>query len=81
MSNHPVGPTPILTKMQALANKQVSRSAAFRATRPSVVVRAQAQRKLWAPTVVAPDYLNGTLAGDYGRWLHLRQHLSAQLQH
>jgi light-harvesting complex I chlorophyll a/b binding protein 4 len=30
------------------------------------VVRAAADRKLWAPTVNAPAYLNGELAGDYG---------------
>lgn len=36
------------------------------ASRASVVVRAQADRKLWAPGVVAPEYLNGDLAGDYG---------------
>lgn len=55
--------------MQALANKQVSRAAAFRSTRPSAVVYAQAQRKLWAPDVIAPEYLDGTLAGDYGEGL------------
>nr|AAB24553.1 photosystem I light-harvesting complex chlorophyll a/b protein, p15.1 {N-terminal} [Chlamydomonas reinhardtii, Peptide Partial, 37 aa] [Chlamydomonas reinhardtii] len=25
-----------------------------------------ADRKLWAPGVVAPEYLKGDLAGDYG---------------
>jgi hypothetical protein len=33
-----------------------------------VVVRAAADRKLWAPGVVAPEYLNGTLAGESTAW-------------
>lgn len=36
------------------------------ATRARVVVTAAADRKLWAPDVVAPAYLDGSLAGDYG---------------
>lgn len=39
---------------------------ASRAGRRAVVVRAVANRNLWAPGVVAPDYLKGDLAGDYG---------------
>eukprot|EP00355_Strombidium_rassoulzadegani_P007079 CAMPEP_0168624340 /NCGR_PEP_ID=MMETSP0449_2-20121227/9344_1 /TAXON_ID=1082188 /ORGANISM="Strombidium rassoulzadegani, Strain ras09" /LENGTH=263 /DNA_ID=CAMNT_0008665857 /DNA_START=7 /DNA_END=798 /DNA_ORIENTATION=- len=36
------------------------------ATRARVVTAAAADRKLWAPDVVAPTYLDGSLAGDYG---------------
>jgi hypothetical protein len=35
-------------------------------SRGALVCRAAADRKLWAPTVEAPAYLNGELAGDYG---------------
>eukprot|EP00192_Tetraselmis_astigmatica_P018778 CAMPEP_0117664260 /NCGR_PEP_ID=MMETSP0804-20121206/9114_1 /TAXON_ID=1074897 /ORGANISM="Tetraselmis astigmatica, Strain CCMP880" /LENGTH=258 /DNA_ID=CAMNT_0005471459 /DNA_START=237 /DNA_END=1013 /DNA_ORIENTATION=+ len=34
--------------------------------RPRVVAAAAADRKLWAPGVVVPEYLNGEMAGDYG---------------
>ena len=41
--------------------------------RGSLVVSraANSGRNLWAPGVVAPDYLNGELAGDYGAPAHL----------
>ena len=32
----------------------------------SSVRAAAASRPLWAPNVVAPEYLKGELAGDYG---------------
>lgn len=35
-------------------------------SRGALVCRAAADRKLWAPSVEAPTYLNGELAGDYG---------------
>jgi hypothetical protein len=34
--------------------------------RGAAVIAHAADRKLWAPSAVAPEYLNGTLAGDYG---------------
>lgn len=49
---------------QAALSKGASRTPA---SRSAVVVRAAADRKLWAPTVNAPAYLNGELAGDYGK--------------
>ncbi|KAG2440453.1 hypothetical protein HYH02_010335 [Chlamydomonas schloesseri] len=54
--------------MAALMQKSaLSRPAcSTRSSRRAVVVRAAADRKLWAPGVVAPDYLKGELAGDYG---------------
>lgn len=53
---------------KACFGQQVQSRSAIRApaARSSVVVRAAADRKLWAPDVVAPTYLDGTLAGDYG---------------
>lgn len=48
---------------QAALSKSASRAPG---SRSAVVVRATADRKLWAPTVDAPSYLNGELAGDYG---------------
>lgn len=51
----------------AFAGKQVSARSPVRvsvAGRHPVVVRAE--RKLWAPGVVAPEYLKDELAGDYG---------------
>ena len=48
---------------QAALSKSASRAPA---SRSAVVVRATADRKLWAPTVNPPAYLNGELAGDYG---------------
>eukprot|EP00878_Enallax_costatus_P000304 GHUV01000377.1.p1 GENE.GHUV01000377.1~~GHUV01000377.1.p1 ORF type:complete len:264 (+),score=85.78 GHUV01000377.1:141-932(+) len=48
---------------QAALSKSASRAPA---SRSAVVVRATADRKLWAPTVNAPAYLNGEMAGDYG---------------
>eukprot|EP00775_Hariotina_reticulata_P011341 gene11341-11490_t len=53
----------------SLAGQAVSRRSAVRTpgSRASVVVRAAAaNRPLWAPGVVAPAYLDGTLAGDRG---------------
>lgn len=52
----------------AFTGKNVQRQAAARvpAGRKALVCQAAADRKLWAPNVVAPTYLNGTLAGDYG---------------
>lgn len=35
-------------------------------TRPRPVSCSAADRKLWAPGVVSPTYLDGSLAGDYG---------------
>ncbi len=57
-----------LMQRSAFAGQNVSRKAQAPRTvsRSGVVVRASADRKLWAPGVVAPEYLNGTLAGDYG---------------
>lgn len=59
--------------MAALCAQKLSASGfAGRTARPAVpartrcVVRAAADRKLWAPNVVAPEYLKGELAGDYG---------------
>jgi len=55
--------------MAALAQRSTafstSRAAARAPARSRIVARA-ADRKLWAPDVVAPSYLDGTLAGDYG---------------
>jgi light-harvesting complex I chlorophyll a/b binding protein 4 len=34
--------------------------------RASPVAAQAAERNLWAPSATAPDYLDGTLAGDYG---------------
>lgn len=36
------------------------------AARHSAVVAQAAGRSLWAPGVVAPTYLDGSLPGDYG---------------
>ncbi|GFR41431.1 hypothetical protein Agub_g2119 [Astrephomene gubernaculifera] len=54
--------------MAALMQKSAVTRPTFasRAGRRAVVVRAAADRKLWAPGVVAPEYLKGELAGDYG---------------
>jgi len=49
------------SKMQA---SRLSLGRGVPSGRRPVVVRAE--RKLWAPGVVAPEYLNETLAGDYG---------------
>ncbi|GFH30626.1 chlorophyll a-b binding protein, chloroplastic, partial [Haematococcus lacustris] len=54
----------------AIAGKSRSPSIRSRvvqsASRSRVVAQAAADRKLWAPGVVAPEYLQGELAGDYG---------------
>ncbi|OUS44072.1 chlorophyll a/b-binding protein domain-containing protein [Ostreococcus tauri] len=42
-----------------------STRASARSTR-SVAVRAASDRELWYPGAVAPEYLNGSMAGDYG---------------
>jgi len=57
-----------LRAQKACFGQQVQSRSAIRApaARSSVVVRAAADRKLWAPDVVAPSYLDGSLAGDYG---------------
>jgi len=67
----------------SFAGQAVSRRSAVRTpgSRASVVVRAAAAgRPLWAPGVVAPTYLDGTLAGVFvdtafsrslkDHWLH-----------
>lgn len=41
---------------------------AQRASRASSVVVRASSRPLWAPNVVAPSYLDGTLPGDYGQY-------------
>jgi light-harvesting complex I chlorophyll a/b binding protein 4 len=58
----------ICSQKAAFAGKQVAGRRAVRtpAGRSSVAVQASANRNLWAPGVVAPEYLNGSLAGDYG---------------
>lgn len=48
----------------ALVGKPMAAKAS--APRSRSVVVAAADRKLWAPNVVVPEYLNGELAGDYG---------------
>ncbi|GFH08749.1 chlorophyll a-b binding protein, chloroplastic [Haematococcus lacustris] len=54
----------------AIAGKSRSPSIRSRvvqsASRSRVIAQAAADRKLWAPGVVAPEYLQGELAGDYG---------------
>jgi hypothetical protein len=61
-----------LIKMAALQAQKAFSAAAGRSSvraapsRGALVCRAAADRKLWAPTVEAPAYLNGELAGDYG---------------
>lgn len=53
---------------KAFAGQQLAKSSVRAvASRGQVVCRAAADRKLWAPTVAAPSYLNGELAGDYGK--------------
>lgn len=42
-----------------------STRASARSTR-AVAVRAASDRELWYPGAVAPEYLNGSMAGDYG---------------
>lgn len=58
----------LASQKTAFAGSQVARRNAVRvpASRARVAVRAAADRSLWAPGVVAPQYLNGSLAGDYG---------------
>ena len=55
--------------LQRSALRPVGGARASRAR--NVSVRA-ADRPLWAPGVVAPAHLNGTLPGDYGGWRALR---------
>jgi hypothetical protein len=48
------------------ASFATSRVARTPASRRGLSTRVQASRPLWAPEVEAPEYLNGTLAGDRG---------------
>jgi hypothetical protein len=52
-----------MAMLQRSAMRPVGMGRATRSRR-SVVVRAE--RPLWAPGVVAPAHLDGTLPGDYG---------------
>jgi light-harvesting complex I chlorophyll a/b binding protein 4 len=58
-----------MAALKASQNQLLAQRSACRASpvsRRAVVTRAAADRKLWAPDVVAPAYLDGSLAGDYG---------------
>jgi len=55
-----------LAAKTALAGTRVVAKASSRSSSSRAPVVVRAERSLWAPGVVAPTYLDGKLAGDYG---------------